>query len=840
MLRRSDRLAKKRRKVQVSRVFGGLAPSTLRPEDPTQSLDDCIEDVELYTVEELYPKGEDEGEDEGEEISVRYVIYQPEVPLAGTEGSCRERPAVLVPQLDPSEEGHPTRDPSALARYVDGEKLVLEDYDYELDPSASRQVGAMVVEDAQYGTQESRTLYNAFSVVPGRPNCYSFGAGYEGKGFGGCRLIDPFSLPEMYDRAESHVNAWVQNTADPLTKNLRNGTHMVSASRIDARRKLALLLNQLREFVDERAFLEKGLGEEHLLIYRGDPMAKVVFLFKSPTFYDMKDARESSRPFFGRTSGSNPLGALQDMLRDKVYAQVREFCHRRDLTSEQEKAVKHMLPILTGDCDPDAQNGGVAALYCVPIHDPEDWGKAKHREANKSVGLGGYRAKSAMSEFPANVLEIFMRYAEVALNIISPAIVVSTSEFTTRCLSVGMNPKRMATRTNVPPRLKWFTVPLTFGGSNLGSMSRRMINPETGDAIELRTRSWCIRGIHPFQLKGSNATGSLSDTAKESMDRVAKKLFTEMRMMEYLTGRDSTLTTFCVNPRRIKEKPKPGTGAPRAMQIRGNYVCKDAPDELTRGYPVDVHIRVVEEGREGTRSIRIDGAAEFPPMVHLKDRIKMVCAHSGLALVHALRTKTVLPVRTSTKSPKQDKDYFTTLPRSPGPVDVSAVRAAVAKKIGPMGKYAKSKANDILVLLDQRSRQSVDRRSREHVDQRSHEHVGRDGGDVFFRRRMVMDSTTSLDHTSSIGSSVDYALYVLCVLEVIDRVVYAEAHRVCGVEGAPSVGKVVGSVSKSMMQHVECTSEPSYEDVVMEWSDHMMTLGNHVKETLVEYVEAAL
>lgn len=856
MIRRSERLAKKRRRVTVSRVYRGLNSGTLRPEDPECTLEDCIEDIEEYNVEELYV-----GEEEKDHPLVNYVIYQPEVPPAGEEGSYGEHRAILVPQIE-CVEGHPTQNPSGLARCTDAQKLVLEDYEYELDSTATRVHGERLYSlprDNTYGTTVdylSRSVRNAFSIIPGRPNCYSFGSSYDGKGFHGCKILDAFSLPQMYNRADTHINAWVQNTFDSSTRKLSDGLHMVSTSREEAKLKLDRLYTQLTEFTNERAFIEKDLDEEHILVYRGDPMAKLVFLFKSPNFYDTKDAIDPRNPCLPRTAKSNTLGIMQHVLKEKVMERIGNYCAHIELESGiVEKAMDHMLPILNGNCASDGHDSGVAFLYCIPIYDPEDWGKAKYRKENASVGLGGYRAKAAMSDFPANVMEIFMRYAEIALNLISPAIVVSTSEFTTRCLSVGMNAKRMGSRTTVPSKGKWFTVPLTLGGGgNLGGMSRRFVNYETGDIIEQRTRSWCIRGVHPFLLKKESMKAREMPNVTMVMDRVASKLFEELRMPEYITGRESTLTKFCMTTpgRKVIEESKPGMDAPRAMHVRGNYVCRWAPPERIEGYPVDVEIDVIEDERfineeeehawykENSKRrpfLVINGGAEFPPSMHpegfLDTLIRTACAYPGLEILRGIQMKkskrtnsrlwiTGSPVSTSKKSPKQDKEYFTPIPRSHGVEDVMKkefvqLKKILERKMGPMGKFTQTTKTPLQEVL---------------VEESPNEWHW-----LLFRKRIIIDTTSSLEDTTSSRMSVDHAIYISCLLEVVERIVYAEAHRLAGVESAPSVGSIVRTTSKRGMEHVECLKKPGYEDVPLLWIEGMMTVGMKVKETLESFAK---
>jgi hypothetical protein len=544
---------------------------------------------------------------------------------------------------------------------------------------------------------------------------------------------------------------------------------------------------------------------------------------------------------------------MQHILKEKVMERIDKYCANRGLgPGIIEKAMDHMLPILNGNCASDGHDSGIAFLYCIPIYDPADWGKAKYRKENASVGLGGYRAKAAMSEFPANVMEIFMRYAEIALNLISPAIVVSTSEFTTRCLSVGMNAKRMGSRTTVPSKGKWFTVPLTLGGGgggNLGGMSRRFVNYETGDVIEQRTRSWCIRGVHPFLLKKEGTKAREMPNVMMVMDRVASKLFEELRMPEYITGRESTLTTFCMTApdRKTIEEAKPGTGAPRAMLTRGNYVCRWAPPDQIEGYPVDVEIEVMEDEEEeqewykekakGRPFLVIDGGANFPPSMHpegfLDTLIRTACAYPGLEILRGIqmkkskRTKSRLwiagsPVSTSKKSPKQDKEYFTPIPRSHGVEDVMKkefvrLKKILERKMGPMGKFTQTTKTPLQEVLFEES--------------------PNEWHWLLFRKRIIIDTTGSLEDPTSGRMSVDYALYISCLLEVIERIVYAEAHRLGGVESAPSVASIVRTTSKRGMEHVECLDKPSYEDVRLLWIEEMMAVGTKVKETLVAFAK---
>jgi N-glycosidase YbiA len=539
----------------------------------------------------------------------------------------------------------------------------LEQIEVEMDSSALKEFSMkpMIIlpEDNPmrdyYGYKETipgekEIRRNAFSVVEGRPNVYTFG-NYEGRGFDGCGVVDLFSLPEVKNLKEMHQLSWIfgkydyvfnpsydpsilhnlryalkegiierkvhhaiesssSSSSSSIINNTIQGFQMASTSRESAKRKLTCLYYQLVEHTYLRGFESKGLTDENILLYRGDPNAKVVFLFKSPTWKDIESAESGSNCFLKKSSRSNGLESLQTTLENAVRDRINVFYENNNNNNNNNnreeggrigkpssndiyQAMKYILPLLTGDCDDAGYNSGVAVLYVIPVFDPEKWGQKKYDKDSKSVGLGGYQPRSSSQEFPTNVLNTFMMYSQIALEIISPIVVVSTSKFTTQCLMANMQSKLLSGMTNCVGESKWFRTKYVLFSKNSGSgsssssslkrknassssssssneeMSIQYIDPDSGVVINKRTESWCVRSVHPFLIKqASGRDNSLSSsssssryyrdprlTAIDSMKMVADKLFEVLKVGSFITGKSETLTKFFIQSKKIETIP---------------------------------------------------------------------------------------------------------------------------------------------------------------------------------------------------------------------------------------------------------------------------------------------
>lgn len=914
---------KKKRKVVISRIFGGLDQKTLKPTDKEKKLSDLVEDIEEYEVHDLYEgnipdlkrknsnEKKNQYEKEEEEYGdISFSIYQPGVSSrrlndghgVNSSSSCSQENdeseelsfgqniisynegdiSVLVPEYENSEkdEGNIIR---SRKKY---NPLVIDDYVEKLDPSAPEELSVrsfprLRINDPHvnhYGNRytekdkeegfcevDFKGVKNAFSQVPGRPNCYTFGD-FLGKGFSDCNVVDPFSLPIMYERRDFHMWTWLNEVYDYMTYNefleyrekgkgimplrdikkmIRNSMKIKSVNNIRNQgngnnirqrelRKLSFLYQQLTEFTYERAFRDKGLTEKNILVYKGDPCARIVFLMKCPNYYDIKDCSDHFNPSLRTTSKSNGLGIIQDQLYLSLKERVKEFYASigKNVTIGQiDEAVKYMIPMLSGECSKDGVDSGVAFLYCVPIYDPDQWGKKKMEKDLKEKQIVGYSNYGSQKEFPTNVLT-FMDYSRIALRIISPIIVVSTSRFTTQCLSSGMDPKKMPGITNVVDKFKWFTVRMSSkaGGAGVGESTtsskskkaavKTVYDPETRKSVSERLDTWCMRGDHPF-LIDKQKNKYISDV-KKLTNRISQKLFCEMNMPEYLTRKINTVTSFSFgspNP-NAKEKRLPSPESidipKNQLMIYGNYICKNPNrkniKEYTRKKSICIVIGVVEEekeksqmenldkiteyGNEETPCMKVSSSREineFPTSIlncefwknDLLDIIHQACLYPGVELVKNLRerkTKTSvsnLVIRTKAINTR-DKNFFNTLPRYVGinnHKDMQENRIRIDDKIKQMNKIVLEKNNNftsfdrIKFML-----QGFDENTNERI-----ETLGLRKYDSWysflFLPRLIVDCSENLDHINSSGS-IDNAVFYSSVLETIERTIFSEAHRI--------------------------------------------------------------
>jgi len=1009
----------KRRKVTISRVYEGLDRHLLVPEDTNQTLDDTVEDVEVYRVEELYPtkaKREKTGEEE-----ISYVIHQPGVSSTRSHGD-------PYANTSSSEDGvgeelsfgqnilsYNDGDISILVPKRSGEglvgkvgKTVLDEYITELDESAAprlaeanrRRLARDDPHGDHYGDRDAcyedmpaeeremmeasdiRMVRNAFGQVPGRPNCYSFGA-YEGKGFSGCGVVDPFSLPIMYERHDFHMWTWENDVYDYMnyaqfreyehqgvgipslrdikriareslkmeSRNILREARMVSKTREDAANKLSYLYQQLVEFTHERAFREKGLTDQNVLVYRGDPCARVVFLLKSPNGFDMKDSGTPYTPKLARDSKDNGLGKIQDQLYYAARQTVMDYFNRtsrKTTIGELDAAIHHMLPILTGECDVDGYDSGVAFLYCVPIHDPDKWGKKRHEQESKERSLGGYQPYGAQKEFPTNVLT-FMDYARIALRIISPIIIISTSRFTTQCLSAGMDPKKIPGMTNAVDKHKWFTIRLSTQGVGSGAGAsttsasaskaavKMIYDSETKKMVKQRLDAWCIRGDHPFVVRSNEL--KMLPAVKTLTQRVASKLFSEYDMRAHLSGRSSTLDVFSLGgPSRTKEltgEDASGTNPAfpaRQLMSNGNYVCKGVTAKHIERFRTDNRVSVVigvcEEANEAEQMAPLDeatgyGSGETPCLkveaggtvssfpssiantsfwkVDLPCIIHQACLYPGVDLVKNLRerkTKTsVATLVIRTKAIKTtDPRFFDYVPRYPGVTseeERKSLRLCIdqrlkeyrdtvnkreekrcTRKMG-VGRFIASKRKEAASRSTAMTGRDDDPFEKVHFMLDGFEENGeratcegmRGFGawyNFLFVPRLMVDVTRGLNELGAQGS-VDYAVFYASVLEMIERTVFSEAHRMVHeealeknlknpkppktaskrqIKGPPpyvNMGKTVNLMGQKFFDHSECTLNSKVsDDVKLEWIEMLSDVGMQVKRALKKYVDALL
>jgi len=997
----------KRRKVVISRVYEGLDRYTLVPKDASRSLSDVVEDIEEYEVEELYPCfSQDKQKGPHVRTELVFTVQQPAVTSTRNHENT----------LSTSEcEGDDLSFGQNILSYTDGdiailvpdraeaeEKDILDQYTIELDASADPRLaektqnrlardnphrdhygsrsmldlGETLEEGEILEATDFQRVRNAFAQVPGRPNCYSFG-GYEGKGFSGCGVVDPFSLPIMYERHDFHMWSWENEVYDYMTynqyreyedkgkgipslreikkiareslkmdsRNILREVNMLSKTRESAAQKLSYLFQQLVEFTHERAFHEKGLTDQNILVYRGDPSARVVFLMKAPNYYDTRDCDSKFAPKLSRSEKSNGLGSIQKQLYFAMREQIMEFYKRSNKSTtiaDLNAAIKHVLPILTGDCSPDGYDSGVAFLYCVPIHDPEKWGKKRHEQESKEHGLGGYQPYGAQKEFPTNVLT-FMDYARIALRIISPIVVVSTSRFTTQCLSAGMDPKKIPGMTSAVDKCKWFTIRLATEGSKSGSGAsttcssaskaavKMVYDSETKQMVRQRLDAWCIRGEHPFVIR-NNGYKMLSEV-KTLTQRIAAKLFSEYDMPAFLMGRANTMTSFCFgtsDPKAKEVERKDKLDVPdRQIFMYGNYLCKSPSRKHIEHYRTNQKISIImgvceeeceEEqmsrldeltryGKNETPCMKVCGGSigEFPQSiarsefwkVDLPVIIHQACLYPGVELVKNLRelkTKTsVATLVIRTKSIKTtDPKFFETVPRYPGVISEEgretnrvkisqrlkeykaiALKREEKRREKGMGinRFIASKRKEamksskvmsggkddpfeqVYYMLDEEQNGDKEKGSGEKGIRKFDSWYS-----MLFTPRVIVDTTTSLDHLNALGS-IDYAVFYDSVLEMIEYMIFCEAHRMVHEEqvaagkgkgrtssrkkkGPPpflTMGQIVKMLGQRFFGHSECTlNSEANEDVQLQWIDMLSEVGMQVKEALKKYVQALL
>jgi hypothetical protein len=124
---------------------------------------------------------------------------------------------------------------------------------------------------------------------------------------------------------------------------------------------------------------------------------------------------------------------------------------------------------------------------------------------------------------------------------------------------------------------------------------------------------------------------------------------------------------------------------------------------------------------------------------------------------------------------------------------------------------------------------------------------------MLFVPRLMVDVTHSLDHLSSAGS-VDYAVFYASVLEMIERSIFSEAHRIVHQEkkvpppkrkrGPPpflTTGQIVKLIGRKYFDHSECTlNSRASDDIQLQWIELLSEIGAQVKKALKHYVDAML
>lgn len=757
-----------------------------------------------------------------------------------------------------------------------------------LDDSAPSSAVVETFTEPEGPVQREHDMYHAFCQIEGKPNVYGFRDsiyGYQAEG-------DPWSSQELQKLRDLHAHTWEEGTFDYVlcgegvtpaerkeeldrhggisrrmellragNTSTRGGFRTATLSRDQAAYKIRALKAQLVQYCDYPALKESHISPDRVQLYQGDPLARLVFLFKAPNTNTLNSIGEG---LFHQAS-KNGLGVLQGTLQLKLKEKIRECyfqSYEEDIEYDtMEELVSKILPIFSAR-HKSGKEGGIGILYAVPFYDPSGWGKysldeygCREYDDVRSTTYDADRMKTirrnesrswvpGAQEFPDNVLELTSFYVQKVLDVVRPIVVISLNAFLTKYLSCHMDAKMLQWGREIAVN-KWFDVNfLSSHGVPKGDNHHMIsyVNNETGIIVHERVGCTGIRSYHPFYA--NNDWEKRGPVVEKSMEMVVKQLFEELDFYSTISGKGHCLTTFFLNPtnqeaykrKQDEKKEKEDLGIPRMLQwLSGNGVCRTIVEErqiemLQRDYTVLFFLVLCDQhGDERVTSCactRIYENVDGLGGTKYVKRISVGRDKFPASFLVPIYEHTLWPGRAIDALIQVRKDHWESLPK----YRINTRELFEEKILGALPEDLEADEFSAELFL--------------------------------FCKRVIVDSTRGMG-----TQNIDTGIYYSSILETIERILYTEFMRAMlsgeidpageeertnkasrggtlrnrkRLKKIPTVGKIISRVISMHKTRMQCIEEISMDDddegnsgwTVLEWMETLKAISEICIEEL--------